>query len=273
MVSPAARKSVCASLLKAGCSRVRACRVARLSRPASRAKKRDCNPELRARVLELAKKYPRFGFRRIHLLLPGVNRKAVHRIWREEGLRLSRRRRKRLKVASSAPMELTGTNQAWCMDFASQTLENGRQARILAILDCFSRECLLLKSAASFPSSSVQREIEWLFLVHGKPSRIVTDNGPEFRALDLPEGVEPAFIQPGSPWQNGRIESFFDKLRDELLNRELFPTGSELQAHLDEYLEFHNHLRPHLSLGGQTPARFKARALSTILQETEILTL
>ncbi|MBA3726100.1 MAG: transposase [Armatimonadetes bacterium] len=112
MVSPAPRKSVCASLLKAGHSRVRACRVARLSRPASRAKKRDRNPELRARVLELAKKYPRFGFRRIHLLLPGVNRKAVHRIWREEGLRLSRRRRKRLKVASSAPMELTGTNQA-----------------------------------------------------------------------------------------------------------------------------------------------------------------
>ena len=86
------------------------------------------------------------------------------------------------------------------MDFACQRLENGRQARILAVLDCFTRECLLLKAAPSFPAIEVQRELEWLFLVHGKPGRIVSDNGPEFRALKLPDGVEAGFIQPGKPW-------------------------------------------------------------------------
>jgi len=201
-----------------------------------------------------------------------VNLKAVHRIWKEEGLRLSRRRRRRLKVAASPRQEFTSPNQAWCMDFAAQRLESGRQARVLAVLDCFTRECLLLKCAAHFPSCSVQRELEWLFLVRGKPQAIVSDNGPEFRALTLPAGTEAAFIQPGSPWQNGRIESFFDKLRDELLNRELFFNGSELQAHLDEYLEFHNQFRPHLSLGGLTPAKFK-ESLSTTIQEPEILKL
>ena len=256
MVSPAARKRACASLLNAGCSRVRSCRVVRLSRLASRRPYRERNPELRAKVLELSAKHPRFGFRRVCLLLPGVNVKAVHRIWKAEGLRLTRRKRRRLKVACSPQMDLTKPNQAWCMDFATQRLESGRVARILAVLDCFTRECLLLKCGAHFPSCSVHRELEWLFLVHGRPARIVSDNGPEFRALTLPEGVEPSFIQPGSPWQNGRIESFFDKLRDELLNRELFANGSELQAHLDEYMEFHNNQRPHLSLRGLTPARF-----------------
>jgi putative transposase len=272
MVSPAARRRACDVLLKAGFSRVRSCRAAGLSRSSSRKFKRERNPELRARVLELARKHPRFGFRRIHHLLEGVNLKAVHRIWRQEGLRLNRRKRRRFKVASQPRFELTAPNQAWCLDFCHDRLENGRCFRILAVLDCFSRECLLLKGAPHFPSCTVQRELEWLFLVHGMPARLLSDNGPEFRALTLPEGVEAAFIQPGSPWQNGHVESFFDKLRDELLNRELFSSGAELQAHLDEHMEFYNHLRPHLSLRGFTPARFK-EGLSNTMRETEILKL
>jgi transposase InsO family protein len=246
--------------------------VTGVARSGSRRARRDKNPELRQKVLELAKEHPRFGFRRIHHLLEGVNLKAVHRIWKEEGLRLNRRKRRRFRVAPQPRFELTAKNQAWCLDFCHDRLENGRQARILAVLDCFTRECLLLKAAPHFPGSSVQKELEWLFLVHGKPQRLVSDNGPEFRALNLPEGVEAAFIQPGSPWQNGHVESFFDKLRDELLHREIFSSGAELQAHLDEHLEFYNHRRPHRSLGGLTPASFKDRTSNT-MQEAEELKL
>jgi putative transposase len=272
MVSPAARRRACDALLKAGFSRVRSCRVAGLSRTSSRQPKEPRNPELRQKVLELARKHPRFGFRRIHHLLEGVNLKAVHRIWKQEGLRLSRKKRRRLRVPFQPRFELTAPNQAWCLDFASQRLESGRIARILAVLDCFTRECLLLRCGAHYPSCTVQRELEWLFLVHGKPQRLVSDNGPEFRALALPEGVEAAFIQPGSPWQNGHVESFFDKLRDELLRREIFDSGAELQAHLDEHMEFYNHQRPHRSLRGLAPASFKDRH-SDKMQEAEELKL
>ena len=270
MVSPAARRRVADHLLQAGFSRVRSCRVAGLSRLASRRLQRPRNPELKEKVLELAKQHPRFGFRRIHLLLPGVNLKAVHRIWKEEGLRLNRRKRRRLKVAFQPRFELTAPNQAWCLDFCHDRLENGRRFRILAVLDCFTRELLLLKAASHFPASSVQRELEWLFLVHGKPQRLVSDNGPEFRALNLPEGVEAAFIQPGSPWQNGHVESFFDKLRDELLSREIFSSGAELQTHLDNHLEYYNHRRPHRSLQGLAPASFRNRTSNKIQEAKEL---
>ncbi len=105
----------------------------------------------------------------------------------------------------------------------------------------------------------MEKELEWLFLVHGKPQAIVSDNGPEFRAMTLPEGVENRFIQPGKPWQNGQIESFFGKLRDELLSCELFVRGAELQAALSDFQDHYNHRRPHLGLGGMTPAGFKEK--------------
>jgi putative transposase len=230
------------------------------------------NPELREKVVQLARAHPRYGFRRVHALLPGVNLKAVHRIWKAEGLRLSRKVRRKLKVAKMPSVALTAPNQAWCMDFACDRLANGRQARILAVLDCFTRECLLLKAAPSFPAFAVEKELAWLFLVHGKPKRLVSDNGPEFRALELPEGIEAAFIQPGKPWQNGRVESFFDKLRDELLRGAIFSTGEELQSALDEFHDHYNHHRPHRSLGLLTPLRFK-EGLSTKKPEAESLTL
>ena len=233
---------------------------------------KERNPGLRDQILQLSRAHPRYGFRRIHALLPGVNLKAVHRIWKAEGLRLSRKVRRRLKVAKLPSPELSAPNQAWCMDFVCDRLENGRQCRILAVLDCFTRECLLLKAAASFPSFAVNRELEWLFLVHGKPARLVSDNGPEFRALELPTDVEAGFIQPGKPWQNGRVESFFDKLRDELLRGAIFSSGEELQAALDEHLDHYNNRRPHLSLGRLTPRALK-EGLTTKNPEAEYLKL
>lgn len=255
MVSPASRRRAVSHLVGRGFSRVCACRVCRLCRASSRREPKGRSPGLREKVLELAMANPSYGFRRIALLLPGVNVKAVHRVWREEGLRLKTRRRRRLKVARQKAPALTAPNQAWCADFLHERLENGRAARVLAVLDCFSRECLLLLAKPSFPAFEVGRELEWLFLVHGKPQALVSDNGPEFRALSV--DVERRFIQPGKPWQNGFVESFFGKLRGELLSGARFTCGAELQAELDGFLEHYNQRRPHLGLGGMTPKAFK----------------
>ena len=116
------------------------------------------------------------------------------------------------------------------------------------------------------------QQVARLVSERGAPRYLRSDNGPEFRALDLPEGVEAAFFQPDSPWLSGHVESFFDKLRDELLNQEVFPSGAELQAHLDEHLDFYNHLRPHRRLRGLPPASFRDRN-SCKMQEAETLKL
>ncbi len=263
MVSPESRRRAVGFLLDRGFTRTCACRAVKISRPASRHRLAERSPGLKAKVLELAKANPRYGFRRIHALLPGVNLKAVHRIWKLEGLGIRHRKRRKLVVAKTEGPELTGANQAWCLDFCHERLENGRSARILGVLDCFTRECLLLKAASSFPAFAVEKELEWLCLVHGRPAAIVSDNGPEFRAMTLPEGVSNRFIQPGKPWQNGYIESFFGKLRDELLSCELFMRGSELQSALHEFQDHYNNRRPHLGLGGLTPSDFKKASQNT----------
>jgi putative transposase len=269
MVSPATRRRAVNHLLKAGFPRLRACRVAGLSRAASRVLPKERSPELRNKILELAIANPRYGFRRVHALLGGVNLKAVHRIWRAEGLRVRRKPRKRLKVERAEQPVLSAANQAWCIDFAHEQLDNGRYARILGVLDCYTRENLLLKARPSFPSFQVQEELEWLFLVHGHPQRLVSDNGPEFRALRVP--VTHAFIQPGKPWQNGYIESFFGKLRDELLSCESFGCGAELQSALDDFQEHYNHHRPHLGLAGKTPAQFKQGCIDQTKDKPEAI--
>lgn len=269
MVSPAKRRKVAHHLLSAGFSQVRSCRIVGLSRPAFRREPKERHPELRQKVLEIARTNPRYGFRRVHALLEGVNLKAVHRIWRLEGLGIRHRKRRKLVVPKVEGPILTGANQAWCLDFCHERLENGRHTRILGVLDCFTRQCLLLKAGSTFPAFAVEKELEWLFLVHGRPKAVVSDNGPEFRAMTLPEGVVNQFIQPGKPWQNGYIESFFGKLRDELLSCELFARGAELQSALDDFQDHYNNHRPHLGLGGLTPAGFKKGLQATM--ETEIL--
>lgn len=268
MVSPTSRRRAVEHLMEKECSRVRSCLVVGLARSTSRTKRKERNERLSEQVLGLAAKYPRFGFRRVHAMLDGVNIKAVHRIWKKHGLSQRTRKRRRLKVEKSCLQNVTAPNQAWALDFVHERLSNGRTVRILGVLDCFTRENLLLKASPSFPACEVARELEWLFLVHGHPQRLISDNGPEFRALKT--DVERSFIQPGKPWQNGYIESFFGKLRDELLSCELFDCGSELQTKLSEFQEYYNTERPHLGLSGQTPARFKERLFETT--NDEILT-
>ena len=258
MVSPALRRGAVHHLLVKGFSRVCACRVVSLSRTTSRYARKERNPELVASIQKLANKHPRYGFHRIHLKLVGVNIKAVRRIWIQFGLKLNRKPRKRLKVQKPLNCTITRPNQAWCMDFIHDRLENGRQVRIFGVLDCFTRECLHLRAAPSFPSTEVTKDLEFLFLVHGTPETIISDNGPEFRALTLPDGVTSGFIQPGKPWQNGYIESFNGKLRDEALNFQVFSTGKQMQQHLWEFQDDYNNHRPHRGIHGLTPAQFKA---------------
>jgi putative transposase len=148
MVSPASKRRAVAHLLVQGFPSVCACRVCHLSRTSSRRVPKERNPELKGKILELARANPRYGFRRVHALLDGVNLKAVHRIWKQNGLALRHKRRKRLIVPKTEGTLLTGPNQAWCLEFCFQRLENGRHARILVILDCFTRECLFLNAAS-----------------------------------------------------------------------------------------------------------------------------
>jgi len=271
MVSLASRRKVFLHLMDRGFSVRLSSRVSKRSRGALRRLPKDRSPKLRRQVLELSGKHPRYGSPQIWQLLrlAGVlvNKKAVERIWREEGLSLRTRRRKKLKRDRPNITRPAHANETWSMDFVHERLDNGRQVRILGVLDAFTRECLLLKAAPFYRSSDVRRDMEWLFLLHGKPNRIRTDNGPEFCALSLPASVSHDFIQPGSPWQNGHIESFFGKLRNELLSCELFTSGAELQERLDEFQGHYNNHRPHSALGGLPPSLFKERANSDIIQE------
>ena len=274
MVSLASRRKVFLHLMDRGFSVRLSSRVCGRSRNALRRVPKDRNPDLRKQVLELAEQHPRLGspqiWQTLRLMGVLVNKKAVERIWREEGLSLRTRKRRKVKRDRLDVSSLVRANESWSMDFVHERLENGRQARILGVLDAYTRECLLLKASPCYKSSDVKRDLEWLFLLLGTPERVRTDNGPEFRALTLPDTVKHDFIQPGSPWQNGHIESFFGKLRNELLSCELFSSGAELQERLDEFRDYYNNHRPHSALGGLPPSEFKKRADSDIIQEATI---
>jgi putative transposase len=271
-VSPAAERRALGHRLSKGISGRLGCKSVGLSRNASRRERVERRPELRAEVLKLSRENPRYGFRRVHALLwPGVNLKAVHRIWREQGLALPTRKRRRVEVEKTPAV----FGDCWSLEFASEWLENRRRARIAGLLDVATRETLFLKAQPSIGAHHVLKELSWLFLVHANQRKVRFDNGPEFRSRKLmrffeEQGLEAGFIEPGSPWQNGHIESFFGKLRDELLNMEVFPTGADLQARLDEYHDHYNNRRPHSALGGLTPATSEEKI--KIEMEAEALT-
>ncbi len=282
MVSSESRRRAVRVLVARGYPRKKGCRLVGISPALSRCKLKVRNPVLRDKVARLANEHPRYGFRRIHALFVRaglkVNLKAVHRIWKLEGLRLKRRTiKRRLGTSTILAPEATRPNQGWCYDFVHERLENGRAARILVILDEYSRRCLSLMCAPSIPAVRVAKELEWLFRVHGTPEYIRSDNGTEFVASAVTKqlqesGVKAKFIEPGSPWQNGRVESFNDKLRDELLNREIFETGSQLQSRLESFKDEHNNFRPHSSLGYLTPQEWEKKFASEHNEKEAILT-
>ena len=258
---------VCGAL---GVSERRACRV--LGQPRStqrhRGKLGEGEARLVSRIIELAKAYGRYGYRRITALLHRegwrVNHKKVERIWRQEGLKVPRKQPKRGRLwwndGSCVRKRAERKDHVWSYDFVADRTHDGRAIRMLVILDEFTRECLTIEVARSLRSEHVLECLGELFVQRGTPDYIRSDNGSEFTAYAVREwlkdevGVTPLFIEPGSPWENGYVESFNGKFRDELLNGEIFYTLQEAQVIIERWRREYNTFRPHSSLGYRPPA-------------------
>lgn len=229
-------------------------------------KNADDEERLKERIIKLAGQYGRYGYRRITALLQNegwrVNHKRVERIWRQEGLKVPKKQPKRGRLwdndGSCLRLRPLWKNHVWSYDFVRDRTRDGRPLRMLTILDEFSRECLALDVARRLNSQNVLDRLYELFLTKGIPDSIRSDNGPEFTAKKVREwlnhlGVKTLFIEPGSPWENGYVESFNGKLRDELLNGELFDTLLEARTLIEAWRNDYNTHRPHSSLGYRPP--------------------
>jgi putative transposase len=232
--------------------------------------KRSDDETLRELLRALARRLTRAGYRRLHDELRGaglvVNHKRVYRLYREEGLAVRRRHRKRRAVGPRQPIAVPQSlNERWSMDFVSDSLANGRAFRVLSILDDFSRECLALEVDHGLPAERVTRVLDRLALSRGVPRYLVMDNGPEFRAhvFDVwatRRGVALHFIRPGRPMENAFVESFHGKFRDECLNTHWFEALSDARHAIEAWRCWYNTERRHSSLGRATPFEFALRA-------------
>jgi len=246
-----------------------ACRVLGQARSTQRHRNKVTEEEsgLIRRVIELAGEYGRYGYRRITALLQQegfqVNHKRVERIWRQEGLKVPKKQPKRgrlwLNDGSCVRQKAEYPNHLWSYDFALERTQDGRPVRILAVMDEYTRECLAMDVARGLTSEDVLYRLGQLFIQCGTPAYIRSDNGSEFTAKAVRDwltrlGVQTLFIQPGSPWENGYIESFIGKMRDELLNREIFYTLNEARVLIESWRQHYNTKRPHSSIGYRPPA-------------------
>jgi putative transposase len=229
---------------------------------------RSDEPAVRERLRQLAAQQPRWGYRRLHVLLNRelgqsgrINHKRVQRLYRLEGLAIRRRPRKRV---ARAPRGI-GTStwqpgEAWAMDFMQDVLADGRRFRTLNVLDIVTRECLAIEVDTSLPGQRVVRLLGQLIHWHGIPKQITLDNGPEFtgQALDVlayEHGVTLDFIEPGKPMQNGYLESFNGKFRDECLNVHWFRSLTDARQIIEDWRQSYNTQRPHSALVGRTPTQ------------------
>jgi len=220
-----------------------------------------------ARIIELATRYGRYGYRRITALLNEeswqVNHKKVERIWRREGLKVPKKQPKRGRVwlndGSCIRLRPEHKDHVWSYDFMIARTADGRAFKILTIIDEYTRECLAILVERRITSEDVIDQLFNLFVFRGIPEHIRSDNGPEFTAREVRKwlarmGVKTLFIEPGSPWENGYIESFNGKLRDELLNREIFTTLTEARVLIAGWRKEYNQVRPHSAKGYRPPA-------------------
>ncbi len=252
-----------------GVSERRACRVLGQARSTHRQRPRirDDEPRLASRVVELAREYGRYGYRRITALLRRegwrVNHKRVERMWRHEGLKVPRKQPRRgrlgLKDGACVRRRPLHRNHVWAYDLCVDRTHDGRPVRMLAIVDEFTRECLAIDVERRLGSEDVLERLTELFARRGTPEYIRSDNGAEFTAHRGREwlshlGVKTLFIEPGSPWENGYVESFIGKLRDELLTREIFYTLEEAKVLVERWRREYNGFRPHSALGYRPPA-------------------
>jgi transposase InsO family protein len=254
---------------KLGVSERRACKALGQSRSSQRRQpvKRNDEDALTQAIIRLAGEYGRYGYRRVTALLHAegwnVNHKRVARIWRREGLKVPMKQPKRgrlwLNDGSCIRLRSSWKNHVWAYDFVHDRTKDGRSFRMLTIIDEYSRECLAIITKRKLKSGDVLEALENLFIDRGMPDHIRSDNGSEFTAIAVREWLEkmevkPTYIEPGSPWENGYNESFNGKLRDELLDREIFTTLHEAQVLIERWRVHYNTKRPHSSLGYKPPA-------------------
>lgn len=267
MVTPADRRTaVTLAMTTAEVSERRACRFTGFARTSQRYQsRRPARAELRARLNTLATRRPRWGYRRLYVLLRRdgwvVNRKLVQRLYREEGLVVRRRKRKRVAVPRTPLPVPTRANEQWSMDFVSDALGNGRKIRALTVIDTFTRECPVIEVDFSLPGERVVRVLERLARTRGLPTSIRCDNGPEFAGQVLDQwahvnGVLLDFIDPGKPTQNAFAESFNGRLRDECLNESWFVSLADAQETIEAWRIDYMIARPHSGLAGRTPSAF-----------------
>ena len=249
-------------------SQRRICGLLGVAEASQRYVSRRNDEELRTRLMEAAREKPRWGYRRLQFVLEqkGVraNHKRVYRVYREAGLMIRRRRRKRLLRAGISRPLVTEANQEWAMDFVHDAAESGRKFRVLSVIDVYTRECLALEVDTSMGSRRVTRELEKIIAERGAPEAIRSDNGPEFTSRHflgwaLERKIELVHIEPGRPVQNAFVESFHGKLRDECLNASWFGNLFEARVKIAAWKEEYNEERPHSSLGYLTPREFAGR--------------
>jgi transposase InsO family protein len=257
----------------------RACRVVGQPRSTQRLRpaERPDEGRLVARMLALVRKHPRFGYRRVWALLRAegwpVNRKRVYRLWRQQGLKVPRKRRKKRRLGSSANgchrRRPAGPGDVWCWDFIHDRTGDGRPLKWLSVVDEYTRECVVLEVRRGLTAPAVVAVLAEAVRRHGAPRHVRSDNGPEFIAKAIRDwlaaaGVGALYIAPGAPWENGYAESFHSRLRDELLDAEEFSSLLEARVLADQWRDEYNHERPHSSLGYRTPAAFAKDASVTV---------
>jgi len=252
----------------------RTCRV--LGQPRSTQRYKSLRPikdrKLSAEMRRLARQRPRFGCERIFELLVSsgwrVNEKRVHRLWKQEAMQVPRKQHRKRRLPGHSDhgcirYKAERKNHVWSYDFVTDRTEDGQQFKILAVIDEYTRECLALEIGRSFTADDVVRTLRYLFALRGRPANIRSDNGPEFVAHKVKRWLEQAevktlYIAKGSPWENGYVESFNGRLRDELLNCELFLSLAEARWVIDQWRLDYNDRRIHSAIDYQTPAAYAA---------------
>ena len=250
-------------------SEARACRVIGQHRSTQRyqVKKLPDEDKLTSRIIELACKYGRYGYRRINALLNAegynVNHKRVERIWQEQGLKVPQKQKKRARLwltdGSCLRLRPEHAKHVYSYDMVHDRTSDGKSYRILNIIDEYLRECLCCYVARHIRWQNIQEQLTNVFSKYGTPEYIRSDNGSEFTAINLREWlnnleIKTTYIEPGSPWENGYIESFNGKMRDELLNGEIFDNIFEARTIIEKWRKDYNTKRPHSSLDYKPPA-------------------
>jgi putative transposase len=273
LLRPSSRRSaVTWAMTEKGYSQRRACRLVGIDPRIHRYRSsRPDDAGLRTRLRELSGERRRFGYRRLHILLEregwDVNWKKLYRIYREERLTVRKRGGRKRALGTRAPMAIPqGPNQRWSLDFVSDSLAWGRRFRVLCIIDDFSRECLGAVVDTSISGHRVARELDRIAELRGYPCMVVSDNGTELTsnailAWQQDRKVEWHYIAPGKPMQNGFVESFNGRLRDECLNEHLFSSLRDARHLIAAWRDDYNHHRPHTSLDGLTPREFLNRSV------------